>query len=129
MGPFVASDIITAWVDTAGTAHVVALDALPPTATSLQVLFELYAPAGGAAGMLEALSNDVQVELSATRLGDSQPVDTREVVPRLAEGVLRTQTEFATADWTPGTYHIRVRVRTGDQVVGRALSVVNITAR
>lgn len=129
MGPLVASDLITAWVDASGRAHVVALDGLPPEATSLQVLFELYAPAGGAAGVLDALTGDVQVEVSATRVGDSEPVETREVVPRLADGVLRTQAEFATSDWKPGTYHVRARVRVGDQVVGRALSVVNITAR
>lgn len=129
MGPFVASDIITAWVDAAGQAHVVALDALPPAATSLQVLFELYAPAGGAASVLETLKDDVQVEVSVTRVGDSEPVDAREVVPRFAEGVLRTITEFATDDWRTGTYHIRARVRTGDQVVGRALAVVNVTGR
>lgn len=129
MGPFVASDIITAWVDTAGTAHVVALDALPPAATSLQVLFELYAPAGGAASVLETLKDDVQVEVSVTRVGDSEPIDAREVVPRFAEGVLRTLTEFAVDDWRPGTYHIRARVRTGDQVVGRALAVANVSGR
>ena len=129
MGPFVASDIITAWVDADGRAHAVALDALPSTTTSLQVLFELYAPSGGAASVLEALKDDVQVELSVTRVGDSEPIDAREVVPRLSDGVLRTLAEFATAEWRPGTYHIRARVRTGDQVVGRALSVVNISAR
>jgi VWFA-related protein len=129
MGPFVASDIVTAWVDADGRAHVLALDVLPPAATSLQVLFELYAPAGGAASVLETLKDDVQVELSVTLVGESEPIDAREVVPRLSEGVLRTLAEFATADWRPGTYHIRARVRTGEQVVGRALSVVTISGR
>lgn len=129
MGPFVASDIVTAWVDAAGQAHVMALDELPATATSLQVLFELYAPAGGAAGILDALKDDVQVEVTLTRVGEAEPLDAREVAPRLSDGVLRTLVEFATADWKPGTYHVRARVRTGDRVVGAALSVVKVSAR
>lgn len=129
MGPFVASDIVTAWVDSAGKAHAMALDELPAAATSLQVLFELYAPAGGAAGILEALKNDVLVEVTLTRVGEAEPLDVREVAPRLSEGVARTLVEFATGDWKAGTYHLRARVRTGDQVVGTALSVVKVSAR
>jgi hypothetical protein len=48
MGPLVASDLMTAWVDAAGKAHLFALEDLPAAATSLQALFELYAPPGGA---------------------------------------------------------------------------------
>lgn len=129
MGPLVASDIVTAWVDSAGKPHVMALDELPAEATSLQMLFELYAPAGGAAGVLEALKDDVQVEVIVTRVGETEPVDTREVAPRLADGTLRTQVEFATAEWRAGTYHVRARVRTGDEVVGSALAVVKVSAR
>jgi VWFA-related protein len=129
MGPFAASDIVTAWVDSAGKGHVMALDELPAAATSLQVLFELYPPAGGAAGILDALKDDVQVEVTVTRVGETEAVDSRDITPRLADGALRTQVEFARDDWKPGTYHVRARVRTGGQVVGTALSVVKVSAR
>jgi hypothetical protein len=93
------------------------------------VLFELYPPAGGAAGILDALKDDVQVEVTVTRVGETEAVDSRDITPRLADGALRTQVEFARDDWKPGTYHVRARVRTGGQVVGTALSVVKVSAR
>jgi VWFA-related protein len=129
MGPLVASDIVTAWVDSTGAPHVMALDELPAAATSLQVLFELYAPPGGAAGVLEALKDDVQVEVTVTRVGDPEPVDSRDIAPRLVDGTLRALVEFARDDWRAGTYHVRARVRSSDQIVGSALSVVKVSAR
>lgn len=124
MGPLVASDLMTAWVDAAGKAHLFALEELPPAATSLQVLFELYAPPGGAAGVLEALRNDVQVELTLTKAGEPEPVEERSVVPQFSPGVLRVMAEFPTDGLAPGTYRLRARVRTGDQVAGSAIATV-----
>lgn len=124
MGPLVASDLMTAWVDAAGKAHLFSLEELPPAATSLQVLFELYAPPGGAAGVLDALKNDVQVELTLTKAGEAEPVEERSVVPQFSPGVLRVMAEFSTDSLTPGTYRLRARVRTGDQVAGSAIVTV-----
>lgn len=124
MGPFVASDLIIAWVDAKGQPHGMALEELPSAATSLQALFELYAPAGGAPGVLDALKNDVQVELILTRAGETDPVDERGVVPQFSPGVLRTVVEYAIDDLTPGVYRLRANVRVGGQTAGAAIATV-----
>jgi VWFA-related protein len=124
MGPFAASDLIIAWVDAKGQPHGMALEDLPPAATSLQALLELYAPAGGAPGMLDALKNDVQVELILTRAGETEPVDEREVVPQFSPGVLRTVVEYPIDDLTPGVYRLRANVRVGGQQAGAAIATV-----
>ena len=124
MGPFAASDLIIAWVDARGQPHGMALEELPLAATSLQALLELYAPAGGAPGVLDALKNDVQVELILTRAGETDPVDEREVVPRFSPGVLRTVVEYAIDDLAPGVYRLRANVRVGGQQAGAAIATV-----
>ena len=124
MGPFAASDLIMAWVDAKGQPQGMALEELPPAATSLMALLELYAPAGGASGVLDALKNDVQVELILTRAGESDPIDEREVVPQFSPGVLRTVVEYPIDDLTPGVYRLRANVRVGGNIAGAALATV-----
>lgn len=124
MGPFAASDLIIAWVDAKGQPHGMALEELPLAATSLQARLELYAPAGGAPGVLDALKNHVQVELILTRAGETDPVDEREVVPQFSPGVLRTVVEYAIDDLTPGVYRLRANVRVGGQTAGAAIATV-----
>jgi len=124
MGPFAASDLMTAWVDGKGQAHLLAMEEVPAAATSLQAVLELYAPAGGAPGLLEALKGDTQVELTLTKLGDSEPVEERDLVPQLAGSVLRVMAEFALDDLPAGTYRLRARVRAGGQVAGAAIATV-----
>jgi hypothetical protein len=124
MGPLAASDLMTAWVDATGQPHLFALEDLPSTATSLQALLELYAPAGGASGLLDAMKNDVQVEITLTKIGATDPVDERSVVPQMSSGVLRAIAEFPTDDLSPGTYRLRARVETGGKVVGTAIATI-----
>ncbi|MSO48307.1 MAG: hypothetical protein EXQ49_00145 [Acidobacteria bacterium] len=124
MGPFAASDLIIAWVDAKGQPHGMALEELPSAATSLQALLELYAPAGGAPGVLDALKNDVQVELILTRAGETDPVDEREVVPQFSPGVLRMVVEYPIDDLEPGVYRLRANVRVGGQQAGAAIATV-----
>ncbi len=124
MGPFSASDLIIAWVDAKGQPHGMALEELPTAATSLQAMLELYAPAGGAPGVLDALKNDVQVELILTRAGETDPVDEREVVPQFSPGVLRIVVEYPIDDLTPGVYRLRANVRVGGQPAGAAIATV-----
>ena len=127
MGPFAASDLIVAWVDAKGQPHGMALEELPAAATSLQALLELYAPAGGAPGVLDALKNDVQVELVLTRAGETEPVDEREVVPQFSPGVLRMVVEYPIDDLKPGVYRLRANVRVGGQPAGAAIATVRKT--
>jgi len=124
MGPLVASDLMTAWVDAKGQPHLFALEDLPPGATGLQTILELYAPEGGAAGMLDAIKGDVQVEFSVTKLGDTDAVDERSVVPQVAGNVLRATAEFPMADLAPGTYRLRARVEVSGNLAGSAVGTL-----
>ena len=124
MGPLAASDLMTAWVDAKGQPHLFALEDLPPGTTGLQAILELYAPAGGAAGVIDALKNDVQVEISLTKIGETDPIEERSVVPQFSAGVLRALVEFPTADLTPGTYRLRARVEAGGKLAGSAIATV-----
>jgi VWFA-related protein len=124
MGPFAASDLMTAWVDAKGLPHLFALEDLPAGTTGLQAILELYAPAGGAAGVIDALKNDVQVEFSLTKVGETDPIDERNVVPQLSAGVLRALVEFPTADLAPGTYRLRAKVETGGKLAGSTIATV-----
>jgi VWFA-related protein len=124
MGPLAASDLMTAWVDSAGKPHLFALEEIPAAATSVQAMLELYAPAGGAAGVLDAMKNDVQVEVSLTKSGETDPIEERTVVPQLSNGVLRTIVEFPIADLAAGTYRLRARVETGGQTAGSVIATI-----
>ena len=124
MGPLAASDLMTAWVDAKGQPHLFALEDLPAAATSLQAMLELYAPPGGAAGMLDAIKSDVQVEISLTKAGETDPVDERIVVPQLVNGVLRATAEFGIDALPPGTYRFRARVEAGGKIAGSTLATI-----
>jgi hypothetical protein len=124
MGPLAASDLMTAWVDAKGQPHLFALEDLPAAATSLQAILELYAPAGGAAGVLDALKDDVQVEITLTKVGESDAVEERTVVPRSSAGVLRATAEFPIDGLSAGTSRLRARVETGGKVAGTAIATV-----
>jgi VWFA-related protein len=114
MGPFAASDLLVVSVDASGQGQLMALDALPRSASGVRAELELYPPASGVA------LGDVQVEISLSKEGDADPLDDRLVTPRDTSGVWRVATEFAADDLTPGRYTLRARVLVGDDVVGSA---------
>jgi hypothetical protein len=124
IGPLAASDLMTAWVDAKGQPHLFALEDLPAAATSLQAILELYAPAGGAAGMLDAIRSEVQVEISLTKVGDTDSVDERNIVPQFTAGVLRAVAEFPIDALPAGTYRLRARVETGGQIAGTTIATI-----
>lgn len=124
MGPLAASDLMTAWVDAKGQPHLFALEDLPVAATSLQAILELYAPAGGAAGVLDSLKSDVQVEITLTKVGDTDAVEERTIVPQFSAGVLRAIAEFPIDGLPSGTYRLRARVETGGKVAGTVIATV-----
>ncbi len=123
LGPFTASDLLVAWVDTQGQPRLMALDELPAGATGVRADLELYPPASGV-----SLDN-VQVELSITRAGDSDPLDDRIVTPRDDKGTWRVAAEFPADGLTPGRYTLRARVMVGDNVVGSAIATFSAVAR
>jgi VWFA-related protein len=126
MGPFVASDLFTAWVDAKGTAHLLAVDEIPAAATKVQAMLELYAPAGAAADALERelRDNDVEVEVTLTKAGEAEPAWQTDVLPQRQPGLLRIVAEVETAAIAAGEYQLRARVRSGGRVVGTALTTV-----
>ena len=124
MGPLAASDLMTAWVDAKGQPHLFAFEDLPAAATSLQAILELYAPPGGAAGVLDALKNDVQVEITLTKVGETDAVEERTVVPSFSAGVLRAIAEFPIDGLAAGTYRLRARVETGGKTAGSTIATV-----
>lgn len=117
IGPFSASDLLVAWVDDAGRAQLMALEPLPTAATGIRADLELYPPASGVS------LDSVQVELSVTKAGDTEPADERIVTPRDAQGVWRASAEFPAEAFEAGRYTLRARVIVGDKAVGSAVAV------
>jgi hypothetical protein len=126
MGPFAASDLFTAWVDPQGTAHLLAVDEIPASATKVQTMLELYAPDGAPADALERelASNEVEVEVTLTKTGETEPVWQTDVLPQRQPGALRMVAEFEAASIGSGIYQLRARVRSGGRVVGTALTTI-----
>jgi len=116
LGPFTASDLLVSWVNAEGRPQLMALDPLPAQATGVRAELELYPPAEGVS------LDDVQVEISVTRAGDTDAVDDRLVTPRDTGGVWRAATEFPSDMLEPGRYTLRARVIVGDTVVGSAIA-------
>jgi len=111
MGPFVASDLLTAWVDAKGQGHYFVSNTVPSGATSLRTSLELYA---SGAAPVEGLS----VQWHVTRVGETEPMEERDMAPRAVGSVLRAEAEFDRALFTSGAYTLRATVRQGDTVIG-----------
>ena len=126
MGPFVASDLFTAWVDSQGKAHLLAVDEIPAAATKVQAMLELYAPEGAAADALdrELRDHEIEVEVSLTKVGETEPAWQTDVLPQRSPGVLRMVAELETAALAAGSYQLRARVRSGGLVVGTAMTTI-----
>lgn len=118
MGPFLASDLLTASVDDKGQGQFFVTYTLPAGATSLRTTLELYATT-------TAPAEGVSVQWEITRVGETDPIEDREVTPRATGSVLRAEAEFDRALFTPGTYILRATVRQGEAVIGR--SIRNLT--
>jgi VWFA-related protein len=119
MGPFLASDLLTASVDAKGQGQFFVTNTLPAGATSLRTSLELYATT-------TAPAEGVSVLWEITRVGETDPTEEREVTPRATGSVLRAEAEFDRALFTPGTYVVRATVRQGEIVIGRALRNITV---
>lgn len=119
MGPFLASDLLTASVDAKGQGQVFVTNTLPAGATSLRTSLELYATT-------TATVEGVSVQWEITRVGETDPIEDREVTPRPSGSVLRAEAEFDRALFTPGTYVLRATVRQGETVIGRVIRNITI---
>jgi VWFA-related protein len=119
MGPFLASDLLTASVDAKGQGQFFVTNTLPAGATSLRTSLELYATT-------TAPVEGVSVQWEITRVGETEPMEDREVTPRATGSVLRAEAEFDRALFTPGNYVLRATVRQGEAVIGRALRNITV---
>lgn len=119
MGPFLASDVLTAAVDAQGQGQFFVTNTLPGGATSLRTSLELYATT-------TAPVEGVSVQWELTRVGETDPIEDREGTPRAMGSVLRAEAEFDRALFTPGTYIVRSTVRQGEAVIGRSLRNLTI---
>jgi hypothetical protein len=117
-GPFVTSDVMTSWTGTDGKPQFLALEEVPPTATSLRTYLELYAAPDA------PMPADVRVQW--TVIGSTvQPVAEQAVVPVQATDRSTAAGQFALGTLAPGTYEIRATVL----VAGRAVGTVSTTFR
>jgi len=104
IGIFSASGLLIGWSGDDDVQKLVALDSLPPEASSLRATLELYAD--DAAGM----ATDIALRFGIVKLGEKVPLIEREVHPS-ADGL----TLFGTMDFDakalePGAYTIKVTV-------------------
>jgi len=74
--------------------------------------------------MLDAIKGDVQVEISLTKTGATDPVDERTVVPQFANGFLRATMDFPVDDLPAGTYRLHARVEVGGKVTGTSSATI-----
>lgn len=110
-GPFLTSDVMTSWSGADGKPQFLALEEVPPTATGLHTLLELY-PASDA-----PLPADVRVQWSVIGSG-LQPAAEQFVVPTHSTDRLTATGEFPLDNLAPGTYELRATVLVAGQAVG-----------
>jgi hypothetical protein len=116
LGPFVASDLLTWYVDE-GKAQLFALEDIPPGADPLRASVELYPPAG--AGM-----DAPAVRWSIAREGQ-QPVQSLGSTAQLTGAMFRADASFGTGELASGRYVVRAEIVVNGQVAGaRAAYVV-----
>jgi VWFA-related protein len=117
IGPFLASDLLAGWSPATGPAQFVALERLPPTAAYLVSLLELYPDAGA------ATPSDVRVHM--TLMGsDESTIAEEDVVPSIADGMLRADAQFSLQKLAPDAYTLRATVLVAGQPVGSVSTTI-----
>jgi VWFA-related protein len=101
---FSASGMLLGWSGADGVKKLLALDTLPPGATSLQASLELYAD--DQAGM----ATDVAVRFAITRVGDAKPAIEKEMRPSATGLTLFCAMDFDAAALAPGAYTVKATV-------------------
>jgi VWFA-related protein len=119
IGPFLASDLLTGWSAASGPPQFLALEHLPPTATRLLTVLELYPDAG-------ASPADVRVKFTMLT-PDGTPIDDRDATPVNTNGILRTEAPFDLQYIPAGPYVLRATVMVGGVAVGTVTTNVRLT--
>src|SRR5579864_2418388 len=119
-GPFLTSDLLTGWSGPSGPPQFLALDHLPPTATRLLTVLELYPDSGA------AMPADVHVKITILT-PDGTPIDDRDVTPEKINGMLRVEAPFDLQFIPGGPYVLRAAVVVGGVAVGTVSTTVRLT--
>jgi hypothetical protein len=116
IGPFLVSDVLTTWTGPTGPPRMLALGTLPPTATALRAILEIY-PAPG-----ERAPTDLRVRFALSRgQGDVvSPVSTHEVEPSLAGTTLSASATLPAAALASGEYDIQATILKSGMDLGSA---------
>jgi VWFA-related protein len=101
-GALSASDLLVSWNGADNVSRFLALDTLPPAATTLRASIELYPDDPGAP--------PARVRFVILRQGDSTAFATLEVTPAAGAGVLTATTSLSAGDLAPGTYTIQATI-------------------
>jgi VWFA-related protein len=119
VGAVLTSDVMTSWSGTDGKPQFLALEEVPPTATSLRTFLELYAAPDA------PMPADVRVQWTVIGGTTMQPVVEQSVVPVQTTDRSTAAGQFALNTLASGTYEIRATVL----VAGRAVGTVSTTFR
>ena len=120
VGPFLASDLLTGWSAASGPPQFLALEHLPPTATRLLTVLELYPDTGAAP------PSDVHVKITILT-PDGTPIDDRDATPMNINGILRVEAPFDLRFIPAGPYVLRATVVVGGVAVGTVSTTVRLT--
>jgi hypothetical protein len=117
VGPFIASDVLTWFVDEGNTAQLFAVDRLPSGVDTLRASLELYP---GSAPIVEA----PVVKWSLTPVGAESPL--RELESPVVEtaGIFRADAAFPAAGIPPGPYVLRAAVWLQGRAAGSRAAVI-----
>jgi VWFA-related protein len=101
---FSVSGLLTGWSAADGAQKLLALDTLPPDASSLRASLELYAD--DAAGM----ATDIVLRYSIVKIGEQKPLVEKDIRPSATGLVLFGSMDFDVKTLEPGAYTIKVSV-------------------
>jgi VWFA-related protein len=118
LGPFLASDLLTVWIDAAGKPQFLSLPDVPPGATVLDPSLELY-PAPGATP-----PGDMHVRMTLVATGQSQPAIEKDVTPFDDNGTFRAGIEIPWASVPAGAYTLSAIVSIGGTEVGTVTATI-----
>jgi VWFA-related protein len=103
LGAASISDLVTTWTDAAGARRFLALETVPPAATSLRAFLELYPDA-------PVIAPSLVVRFTLTAADGGAVVLERDVTPTLDGSALAAGLELPVTSLSPGTYTLRATI-------------------
>ena len=116
-GPVVVSDLFLSWSAGDGPPRFLALDALPPAATSIRASLEVYPDPG------PIKQGELAARFSLRRSEDATPIASRDVPARAGDGVLVMSATLPSGTLPPGPYIIEIHLMRAGAVLGKLTGV------